>query len=228
MDENKKPAFQWHANTGMRIVLEISAIIAPLLLFLGALAIGFYIFRDQGQESGLKHQPAWQDLIVAKRVFAGSDLSSNNFYSVLSKNVSWENLKIYYPFDWIHFVENRFGGKTLTIQPDVESSYGIQFQVSKLTDETECTRTILTFLKQIGLTPDKLNETTVAKTKAYQCTTRYTTGGYVPMTGRFFFIPRKSFLFRIVIFGQEETFTHRSVLLNAILDSVSFSDSAAK
>jgi hypothetical protein len=212
---------KWHRTKWMRIWLEILAIIAPLLFLILALTTVIFIFRDRNQPE--QTEPEWKDSIIADRVFSGNDLASDVFYTILTTKLTWANLSLYYPSNWIHFFEKRYGGKTLTIRPNGAPSYGMHIQLKILDNDTQLLAYNSQFLEHLNFNTDNLRELKFRDAQAYQLDTRYMACTNIPMITRFIFIKKNKMFLRIIIFAKEQTFAHKYTLFQAILDSISFS-----
>ncbi len=223
MKNKNNPSFNFtllRSRKGRRIVFDLAAVLVPLLLIFGLILLLYGVFRSR-KDSPVRPVSSWNKGIISCRVFDMPATPTRMLLPVLANRVHWGPLSIAYPKSWGYFFEKRFGGKTLSIQENLNAPYGMHIQIERLGDTTISTSEFGSdFLQHIGLYARAKGEILLLESPGTIFYTIYITPQGIAMSSIFLFIKRDDYLIKIVAYAPDSIYLARKMLFDAMLTTL--------
>ncbi|MDX9703117.1 MAG: hypothetical protein RBU23_08755 [Candidatus Auribacterota bacterium] len=214
----------WKSKKGRRIFFDIACIIVPLTVILGLLLLlhGLFSGKKESTEEMLR---GWKKGVIAQRVFNARTVSAEVFLPILRNEVRWGAISVRFPYSWVHFFENRFGGRTLSLQESLDSNYGMHIQIEHVFKDTGSIFEFgASFLKNIGLYPQAHGEIDFLQAQGHLFFMRYTTREGIVMSSLFLFIRKENYLIKIIAYSPDSVYLARKSLFDAILTTIQWDE----
>ncbi len=208
----------WQKKSKRKIILEVCEIVVPVLFCVALVLLINGILKKPKNKTKKQIKP-----FLTRRVFSPTGALPDIFRLSLKKEFRLKSMLIKYPEDWVRFLDEQFGGMTLTIQPNSMSDNGMHIQCSRITDKIDTYEEGKNFLEKINLPFKKHSKTTVLSVQADVFVVNYLSKSSVPMRAKFIFLKNKGYMVRIIIFSPENSFDYREKFFNLIVETIRFS-----
>lgn len=216
----------WKRAKKGRILFDTLTILLPVIIILGTffLLYSFFAKKDTKTDGALRK---WKSFVIAQRVFDSPKIPADMFFPILTNAIEWGALQVTLPYYWIYYFDKRYGGNTLSVQPQLNAPYGMHIQMEKMAQlPADLEDAGLAFLRNLRLYPRATGRIRFLDEPGFLFYVTYVNEASVPMDSIFIFIIKEDYLLKIVAYSPQQMYRLRKNWFDAILQTFKWIDQA--
>jgi len=205
----------WRKRTVLRIFLELSSFIVPLVF----ISIGIITIINIKSNSKNIHSLTCGNLDY-KCIRVKNQGNDNDI-------IFWGPLVVTKPAGWCYAFTEKAGGMTLTFVPGTISNLGIHIQLSELNTDVDIDQLNRAYLNNAGVPISKCVISEHNGIKIYTFNTCYWTSHFIKTQAKFVFFKKNKYWFKFIYFSPSTIFKEYESVFSAVLSSVKFNISSS-